>query len=145
LQCNCERTTDYRSRISCVNLTLLFALFVFYCADWRVHRSQSTLQRQFSRRLLKEHPIYRSCRTRSKLRDEHRKEINFRESFFFLVIIRKDKILLERRKHKIRLNCDVSFAYFSKVFFKFIDTKLCKYLTIWNIFTSSMNQKTWQL
>jgi hypothetical protein len=25
----CERTTDYRSRISCLNLTSLFALFVF--------------------------------------------------------------------------------------------------------------------
>jgi hypothetical protein len=26
---DCERTTDYRSRISCLNLTSLFALFVF--------------------------------------------------------------------------------------------------------------------
>jgi hypothetical protein len=34
---DCEHTTDYRSRISCLNLTSLFALFLFL---------QSTLQRQ---------------------------------------------------------------------------------------------------
>jgi hypothetical protein len=37
--------------ISCLNLTPLFALFVFLSADWQVVRSQSTLQHQFWREI----------------------------------------------------------------------------------------------
>jgi uncharacterized membrane protein len=43
---DCERTTDYRSRISCLKLTSLIALFVFLLCRQGVVRSQSTLQRQ---------------------------------------------------------------------------------------------------
>jgi hypothetical protein len=53
----CERTTDYRSRISCLNLTSLFALFVFLLC--RLTRSAFTIDSSTPtlRRNLNEHPI----------------------------------------------------------------------------------------
>jgi hypothetical protein len=45
---NCERTTDYRSRITCLNLTSLFTLFLFLLCRLTsgTVRSQLTLQYQ---------------------------------------------------------------------------------------------------
>jgi hypothetical protein len=56
---DCERTRDYRSRISCLNLTSLFALFVFLVCRltsgaFTINSSSPTLRRN-----LNEHPIYK--------------------------------------------------------------------------------------
>jgi hypothetical protein len=88
-----ERTTNYRSRISCLNLTSLIALFVFLlCGAFTIHSSTPTLKIN-----LNEHPIH--------LQDKNARLIHFESvvSFALLILLKLELSFAGFSRKKLRI------------------------------------------